>query len=84
MVEIADIEKQVFSINVFNGTVVKVKFCIAELPNDMKMLAFLAGELSNRANYFSSFANVSLDNCKNANGSFGEGGSNTWKTMEVQ
>ena len=83
MVEIADIEKQVFSTNV-NGTVVKVKFCIAELPNDMKMLAFLAGELSNRANYFSSFANVSLDNCKNANGSFGEGGSNTWKTMEVQ
>ena len=40
MVEIAEIEKQAFSINV-NGTTVSVKFHVAELPNDMKMLAFL-------------------------------------------
>ena len=78
MVEIAHIEKQVFSVNV-NGTVESVKFCIAELPNDMKMLAFLAGELSNSAKYFSTFANVSTDNYKDVSGSFGHGGSNTWK-----
>ncbi len=30
----------------------------AELPNDMKMLAFLAGELTNSATYFSTFADV--------------------------
>jgi hypothetical protein len=33
---------------------VNVKFSIAELPNDMKMIAFLSGELSNSAKYFSS------------------------------
>lgn len=78
MVEIAHVEKQIFPINV-NGTVVKVKFCIAELPNDMKMLAFLAGELSNSAKYFSTFANVCTDNYKDISGTFGEGASDIWK-----
>jgi hypothetical protein len=32
----------------------------AELPNDMKMLAFLAGELTNSATYFSTFADVKV------------------------
>ena len=44
VIEIAEIEKQAFPINV-NGTTVSVKFHVAELPNDMKMLAFLGGEL---------------------------------------
>ena len=29
-----------------------------ELPNDMKKLCFLAGELSNAAKYFTTFADV--------------------------
>ena len=78
MVEVATIENQVFPIN-NNGTLVKCKFCISELPNDMKMLAFLSGELSNSAKYFSSFADVSVDNCKIVNGTFGEEVQNTWK-----
>lgn len=63
MVEIAEIQEQIFPVNI-NGTVVNAKFCIAELPNDMKMLPYLAGELFNSAKYFSTFANVSAGNCK--------------------
>ena len=38
---------------------VKVEFKITELPNDKKMLSFLASELSNSAAYFTAIANVS-------------------------
>ena len=50
---------------------VKVKFVVSELHNDMKMLAFLGGELSNSAKYFSTFADVSTENANNINGTFG-------------
>lgn len=36
----------------------KVEFKSGELPNDMKMLSFLAGELSNSTTYFLTFANI--------------------------
>ena len=36
----------------------EVEFKLGELPNDLKMLAFLAGELTNAAHYFVTFANV--------------------------
>lgn len=58
--DISDLEKSTFSLDC-NGTSIDVKFKISELPNDMKMLAFLAGELSNVAMYFSTFADVSSD-----------------------
>ena len=48
MVEIVEIEKKAFPIYV-NETTVDVKFKIAELPNDMKMMSFLADELSSSA-----------------------------------
>ena len=35
------------------GESIGVKFVFSEPPNDMKMLAFLAGELTNSATYFS-------------------------------
>ena len=41
---------------------VKVEFKLAELPNDMKMLSFLAGELLNSAKYFTTFADVNSEN----------------------
>ena len=55
--ELTEIESKTYTIEV-NGSQRLVEFKLAELPNDMKMLAFLAGELSNAATYFSTFANV--------------------------
>lgn len=81
MVEVAEIETNAFPIDV-DGSIVNVKFRVAELPNDMKMLAFLAGELSNSAKFFSSFANVSTENCNDVNGTFGRGKSDKWKPWE--
>ena len=78
LTDIRDIEKTVMTCS-HNGQQVVVKFSFTELPNDMKMLAFLSGELSNSAKYFSSFANVSSDDAKNTQATFGRGIENTWK-----
>ncbi len=43
------------------------------------MLAFLAGELTNSAKYFSTFANVSTDTYQNFRGTFRSGSSDTWR-----
>ena len=48
--EIADLEGRVFEIE---G--VKVAFKFEEVPNDIKILAMLGGELSNSAKYFLHF-----------------------------
>ena len=40
------------------------------MPNDMKMLVMLGGEQTNSARFFSTFANVSKDNCTDLNGAF--------------
>ena len=45
--EIADLEGRVFEID---G--VKVTFKFEEVPNDMKMLAIMRGEVSNSAKFF--------------------------------
>ena len=45
--EMEQIERSSFNIN---NTIIKFKF--SEFPNDMKMLAFLAGKLPNSAKYF--------------------------------
>lgn len=50
----------------------------------MKMLALLAGELPNSARYFSTFANVNKDNCKDLNGTFGTGKNNNWQPWEYK
>lgn len=63
--EISEIEKKVFEIEGFHVT-----FKCAELPNDMKMLAMLGGELPNSARFFSTFADVSKDNCTDLKGTF--------------
>ena len=55
--DIRYLESKVFDMSV-NNKVVKVEFKMSESPNDMKMLAFLGGELSNSAFYFTSFADV--------------------------
>ena len=63
--EISELEKKVFEIEGLH-----VNFKCAELPNEMKMLAMLGGELANTAKLFSTFANVSKDNCTDSNLAF--------------
>ena len=78
LADIHDIENSVMTCS-HNGKQANVKFSFTELPNDMKMLAFLSGELTNSTKYFSSFANVSSDDASNTLGTFGRGNVNTWK-----
>ena len=56
---------------------VKVSFEL--LPSDMKWLAFMGGELSNAAFYFSPFGNVNDDIKSTVNGTLGKGSQNTWQ-----
>lgn len=72
--QMAELEGKVFEIN---GLPVNFRF--EELPNDMKMLAMLGGELSNSATYFSTFANVSTNDCGDLRGTFGPGSQCKWK-----
>ena len=76
LVEIQKLERTTYSVT-YGGKTVEVKFVISELPNDMKMLYFLAGELSNSASYFSSFGNVNIATSSNCKGTFGPELSNT-------
>ena len=54
--QMKDFEGKVFAVGGFHVT-----FKFKELPNDMKMLANLAGELANSARYFSTFATVTTE-----------------------
>lgn len=85
LADIQHIEQSVFPC-LYDGpegeVTVNVKFCVAELPNDMKMIAFLSGELSNSAKHFSSFADVSNDNANEVKGTFGVKENNTWHPWE--
>lgn len=56
-----------------------VQFKFTLVPSDMKWLATFAGELSNAAHYFSSFANVHVGNKDTVNGAIGEGREFTWQ-----
>ena len=76
--DIQRIEKKTYQIDC-NGATTSVKFVFSEPPNDMKMLAFLGGELSNSATFFSSFAGVSNHNIVSISGTYGPNPSDTWK-----
>ena len=78
MTDVHHVENKSYSV-LCKGQTAVVKFVIGELPNDMKMLPFLAGELTNSATFFSTFADVSKDNIVNCKGTFGPLPSNTWK-----
>lgn len=81
--DIAFIEQQSFQCTFTPSSgiqqILSVKFMVSEFPNDMKMLAFLCGEVGNSAKYFSSFANVSNDNANNLKGTFGKEKSDSWQ-----
>ena len=72
------LDSKVFEITTSDG-VGKVEFKLTELPNDMKMLAFLAGELSNTATYCCTFANVKRNEANDCQKTFGEAVGNYWK-----
>ena len=55
--DIRFLESKVFEITT-SDAIRKVKFKLTELPNDINMLAFLAGKLSSAATYFCTFLNV--------------------------
>ena len=59
--EISELESQSGIPIEVDGETVKVEFALRLVPNDMKMLAFLAGELSNSATYCTTFADLKLD-----------------------
>ena len=61
------------------GTKRKVKFKVTELLNDMKVLSYIAGELSNAAAYFSTFANVRYKDCTDFSKFFGVENKHFWK-----
>ena len=76
--ELKEIESKTFTINV-NGSNKLVEFQLAEMPNDMKMPAFLAGELSNSAFYFSSFANVNQKDSNDVSKCISENNNKQWQ-----
>ena len=61
----------------------KVEFRVGELPNDMKMLCTLAGELTNSAKYFASFAKVK-DPDHLQDGTFGNNKGDTWQPWKYE
>ena len=60
MDDIKELENRVFTLKVA-GKQMKVEFKLGELPNDLKFLCFLAGELTNSAHNLTTFAKVSKD-----------------------
>ena len=77
MSDIRKIQSSTYSIPA-KGASIDVKFVFAELPNDIKMLAFLAGQLINSATYFSTFADVDKVSFTRI-GTFGSNASDNWK-----
>ena len=61
--DIKFLESKTFTTKV-TGEEIKFEFRLGELPSDLKMLCFLAGELTSSAHYFSPFANVNKDTVK--------------------
>ena len=74
--QMTQIEKKTYPIQV-NGKEVVLSFKFELLPNDMKYLAFLAGELSISTSYFSPFADVKKDDINSVQGTFGLGSIST-------
>ena len=59
-----------------------VRFSFELFPGDMKFIAYVNGELSNSAKYFSSFSNVNQDDCASLTGKFGESLDCKWKPWQ--
>ncbi len=76
--DIIAIEQKTFSISVDDELCV-VSFSFEMFPNDMKYIAFLSGELSISATYFSPFANVMKSEICDTQSIFGTDSSQKWR-----
>ena len=56
--------------NTYTVSGMQVTFSFELVPSDIKFLSFINGELNNAATYFSSFANVSKEDCMSLEGKF--------------
>ena len=65
--------------NTYTVLGMQVTFSFELVPSDMKFLSFINGELNNAATYFSSFANVSKEDCMSLKGKFGTTPDCKWK-----
>ena len=83
MKELHELENNVFEVKV-NNKIFQVEFKVQALPNDFKMLAFLAGELTNSAFYFSKFANVNQGDANDISKSFDINGQSSWKPFAYE
>ena len=83
VVDMKYLEKETFSIDI-EGDFVQAEFAFSELPNDMKMLSFLAGELSNSSFYFSTFANATQTDSNDYTKSFGKHEQANWKPFAYE
>ena len=61
-----------------------IKFKFALVPSDMKWIASFAGEITNSAFYFSSFADANQENKSTINGSLGTSNECTWKPWNYE
>ena len=81
--DIQYLESKLFEINV-DGISIKVEFRLELVPNDMKMMCFISGELSNAAFYFSSFAKVTKENCYDFSCRFNGKHKKDWQPFSYQ
>ena len=79
MNDIRKIESKVYTV-----LEIQVRFSFELVPSDMKFTAFLNGELSNAATYFSSFANVSLCDITSLSAKFGVSSTCKWKPWRYE
>ena len=79
--DIIYLESQVFNIVASD---VAVEFVLGELPNDMKMLTILGGELSNAAHFFLTFADVNKEVSKDVSKTFGMEDDHYWKPWKYE
>ena len=82
MSDIKYLEIHPFNIE-YDGKSFQVEFKLESLPNDMT-LAFLAGELTNSADYFSTFANVHKDNANVHSICYNTGKNTDWMPFTYQ
>lgn len=74
------LEGQIFHV-IVEGKICKEEFKLGELPNDMKMIGFLGGELSNAAYYFSTF-DVNQEDANDFKNRLGS--KNEWKVFDYE
>ena len=81
--QLKTLENEVYTVNV-QGKEYFIEFKVELLPNDMKMLAFLGGELTNAAYFFTTFANVNKDDKNDISKKFSLKGDFAWKPFTYE